>query len=175
MICVQDLCYNIFIFGKKNKNIVMMNILQKKLNVENLLRIIVITVLFLGTVCVPIKESYLCNNGLCSIKDYSLLITYNRIYDLNNIHLYVRHGRMAVNLLSPISKCDYLSFNRAYEDEYRLKNNNYINSKHISRFIIILLFCVFPLIAICSFVLKKNFLIYFLILLLIRLIYILLI
>ena len=154
----------------------------------------IVIALFLIPLLLPTKETMSCNNRFCSIKDYSILITYNRSYDLNkhssNI-LYISNRRKDVDYyladgvskigpsfyLHPISKCDYYSYDRASRDKYMLENYENVYLQHISKNQMILFIITYAIAFYCLYFNKKLFkyYMYFLLLLSLRLIYILII
>lgn len=160
------------------------NFNKKEFDFQFILSILISVLFLLALLLLPAKEIISCKNKICSVKDYSILITYNRAYDLNNIILYSDIGRSGRGrkfwnsyYLRPISKCAYFSENRANKDKFLLENNDSVYLKHISRDSIFL-FIFFNIIAFICIFLNKKLLIYykyFLLLFLIRLIYILVI
>lgn len=159
---------------------------KKEYHVEHIITIIIGIVFLLIPLFLPIKESILCSNKICSVRDSSILMTKNQTYNLNNINLYVdigRQGRGARKgiLLSyyirPISKCNYISANRAENDMSKLLDNNKVCIKHISMNIVFYSL-IYSIILLYLFFYNKRlfkYYKYFFILFLIRLIYILVI
>ena len=153
-----------------------MKIKNIKLSFGNLFLILVFLILCILPFVTPIKETISCKNSNCHVKDYSILYTNTKFYDLSNITLETRinrtyrYGRIS---LLPISKCNYSSIGKAENDMFMLEQKKDVVLKHASisdiAFLTLILFLFYV------FFEKKKFFKYGLFAVLARTIYILLI
>ena len=147
-----------------------------KYNSFDYILLLFFAVILLIALFVPIKETISCKNGNCNVRDYSIVMTTNKSYDLSNITLEIEVNRTprAGNIsLSPISGCSYSGMGKAEDDMYRLNKGSDVVLKHAS--ISDLAFLVIALLLFCGCLPNKKFTKYFILSLVIRLAYLLLI